>query len=137
MQIAPVNYLNRTPELDFLVVSRVEPPGRVDRMLVSKELEVFVERHDGDRVRFRLDAAEAEDLMHGLSQLAESGTKHSTNSSDSLVRFDILLSVDSRVIRLHAVELSADEAVAGVLNFANRMLSASAHALHARRQPSV
>jgi hypothetical protein len=136
MQIAPVHYLNTTPRMDYLVIVRVEPPGRVDRLRVSPEFKVEVERHDGRSHTYQLDAGQAEDLVHGLAHLAARRDTEPTTGT-SPVRFDIELGIEGNVVRLHAMALPEDEAVMGVVNFVHQAFDGSSTSLRARRQPAT
>lgn len=137
MQIAPVNYRNLVPRLDYLVVTKVEPTGHIDMLRVTPDLTVQVEHHDGHSHRFVLDAGQAEDLIHALGMLAESPVPAIAPGHASRTRFDIELGWHGRTVRLHGVESAEDDAVQGVLGFARSVFQDAHPRLQPRRQPAT
>lgn len=136
MQLAPVNYLNRPAVLDYLVVLRMQPSGRVDRLHVAPTLDVRVDHHDGSTSRYRLDAGEAEDLLHALGAIATNRPRLTSGQADD-VRFDIEIGWRGHAVRLHSMGIPEDEAIAGVLQFARNAFDRQGSTLYTRRHPAT
>lgn len=133
VQIAPVNYEYEVSPFDYLVVTRVHPVGRIDRLRVSPRFRVRVDRHDGRSVRFELDAVEAEDLVHAMAGIvdASAGPRDVT----AVPTFDVELGWDGRSVRVHGLTLAEDAAIGAVLRFAQEAFEHGRAPLGSRRSP--
>ena len=137
MQIAPVQYQNRRADFDYLIIHRVRPTGRVDRLHVGPDFTIRAVHHDGSTSHYWLDAAQSEDFLHALSSLIETPPDPAPKNAHPL-SLDIELGWRGRSIRLHALQLPEDEAVSGVLQFAAAAFSKNpGDIMHARRFPAT
>lgn len=131
MQIAPVNYDHLVAPFDYLVITRAQRAGRVDRLRVTKRFKVRVDRHDGSVSRFELDAAEAEDLVHALAHAVDAAPRTAPATSPWI--FDVELGWHGSSVRLRGLALPQDEAVSGVLQFAQRVFNGNDVPMTGRR----
>lgn len=125
-KIAPIRFDPTESPMDGLIIVRTDPvSGRYDRLRIEPNYVAFVERHDAPIREVKLDARDAEDLIHALAETVSGNALWEPALHNELGEptYDIDLQWDGKSYHFAAVTVGADEAIQSVISIVDPLLS--------------